>query len=142
MELKSFVEQTLVQIVHGIHDAQGKAASFGGAINPLLAEELDPNKRAKHPGHQLDKEVLSGANLLLTHMNRVADMVEFDIAITVAETSKDGHEKDASGKAGFNISVLSAEIGKGVKSTKESERSDSRVSRVKFRVPVSFPNQR
>lgn len=61
MEIKTFVETTLLQIVEGVKAAQDKAQKFGGAVN-------------------FSTRLISG---------REPDIIEFDIAVTTSETGED-----------------------------------------------------
>ena len=139
MELKTFVEQSLIQIIEGIHDAQKQAHKFRAMINPPLAPEVDDKGHTKGPMYRPAAEMLQRVGLLETGMGTVADMVEFDVAITVSTGKTDSSEKGGEAKAGLNISVVSAQFGGGAKSSTQSKLEDSRISRVKFRVPVAFP---
>ena len=99
MDLENFVTDSLNQIFNGIKGAQDAAAKVGGEINPKTSGSgTFANGRIIHP-------------------------IEFDVAVTVVETS------DVKG----GISVM----GVGVKGA--STENNTSVSRIKFKIPVSLP---
>lgn len=107
MELKEFVRSTLLEIVEGVSEAQ-KALIEGGStalINPGASQDL---KRA----------IVDGRPML--------QQVEFDVAVTVTETSEMG--------IGGRLSIVAASIGTQRGRSAES----SEVSRVRFHVPITL----
>jgi len=68
----------------------------------------------------------------------VADIIEFDVAITVESSETEGSESAKKGEGGLRIHVVSAGIDVQNKNTSSGTTSQSNVSRIKFRVPVQF----
>jgi hypothetical protein len=139
MDLKEFVQDVLVQIVEGVSTAQRKLGTSTAKINPPLAQKAE-----QAPGGQwhstIDKENLHAANLIATHYaDGYADIIEFDVAITVESSGKEDSESEKSGDGGVKLHVLSAGISVQSKQSSSSESTQSNVSRIKFRVPVQLP---
>jgi hypothetical protein len=109
VQLKEFVQSSLVQIIEAVKGAQGEVEKLGGGINPvglsgsIKDRLLDPNTR------------------------QYSEMIEFDIAVSASE--------EASSKG--RIGVVVAAIGLGVQH--RTGESTSALSRIKFNVPVMFP---
>jgi hypothetical protein len=105
MTLQDFVRDSLLQITAGV----GEARKQNERISPFVCAD----NKSGGTFHTLDRSV--------------AFMVEFDVAVTVAE------KKDGSGKAGISVAhIFSAEGGGGLTA------EQSRVSRIQFRVPVVY----
>jgi len=115
MELKEFVQQSLVQIARGIEEASKELKETNAHINPK-------NVYVNADTRQNYGRLVKGKDY-----NPVVELVEFDVAVHASE----GTEK--SGEIG--ISVGSIGIGGGGK-TQETSKSESRL---KFRIPVVFP---
>jgi len=113
MELKDFISSALQQIIKGVKDAQEKTVTDEGHINPVGLRGLQ---------NQLDGRRYNPTDFSVT------EIVEFDIAVTVAEGK--------SSKESVGIVVLSA-IGFGKQNL--SEIKNNVVSRIKFSVPVMLP---
>jgi len=115
MDLKTFVTETLVQIVAGVSDAAGQIAQLGtnAQVNPHVTST--------------------------SYETGPARAVEFDVAITVSDESQSAGSSKAGGSLGI-LSVVgvkaSAEIGENSGSTQRNEA----VSRVKFSVQLSQPS--
>jgi len=111
VELKDFVAETLMQISNGIEDAQQRLKAKGSEarINTNMTETTD--------GH-----------LVTGGRRRPVEFVEFDVAILVNE----GLEKKAGGGLTV-VSVFKLEAGG------TSTRSTGSESRIKFKVPMSYP---
>jgi hypothetical protein len=105
MNLQEFVQDSLKQIMAGVSEA--------GKDDTRIAPRM----------HVDEKDAMT----LRTTAYRPVFLIEFDVAVTVADTSATG------GKAG--ITVLSVATLGGEKS-KTTETTS--VSRIKFSVPVSF----
>lgn len=112
MELKDFVSEALQQIVEGVNTAQASIEHHGAAVNPNLIG--DYKEHAKH-------------GLLLSGTGKVAQIVEFDVALTV---------KEGTGTKG-GIGVFTGAINLG--SSGQSSQEKSAQSRVKFCVPLTLP---
>lgn len=112
MDLKTFITETLGQIVNGVHDAQKAVAGVpGAAINPELYSS----------GADLAK------NGLMQSDGSVAMLVQFDVAVAATEGTGT--------KAG--IGVVAAVFSLGAQGQSNQENSAS--SRVKFCVPLTLP---
>lgn len=112
MELKTFVAETLKQIIDGVVDAQAYGKKKGAAINPAK------RTTSQHNGIRETDDPAQRQN------------VEFDIAVTAGE----GTEK----KGGFGIFVGSLGVGAQGQATANTQS----VSRVRFAVPVLLPSQK
>ena len=117
MELREFVSETLKELIDGITSAQEYAAQKGASINP---------QGMTHVG-ELGLVVVENTN---QRQYPMLQTLEFDVAITVMEGT------DA--KAG--IGVFAGAIGVGTQARMQD--SNMTVSRVRFSVPVLFPQQR
>ena len=111
MELKDFVSSTLIQLIDGILDAQKNAKEKGAVVNPEEMFHSDFNKLSRTKSH------------------RLLQVVEFDIALTIAE------DKQLKGTAGAVVAVL----GLGYQAQTGDQKST--VSRIQFSVPVILPTQ-
>ena len=114
MDLKSFVSQTLIQIVEGVNEAHSAVKAKGASVNPSFAGDVKnlPKSGFYHIG--------SG---------QLAQCVEFDVALTVSEGT------DTKGGIGVFSGVIN--LGSSGQSTNESVS----VSRVKFTVPLGLPTK-
>ena len=114
MDLKTFVSQALIQIVEGVNEARSAVKSTGATVNPTFFGDVKnmPKNGSYHIG--------SG---------KLAQSVEFDVALTVAEGTET--------KGG--IGVFSGVINLG--SSGQSNNENVSVSRVKFTVPLGLPNE-
>jgi hypothetical protein len=117
MDLETFISQSLKEIIAGIRSAQQYVAQSGtgAAINPRGITAL-----------QKDSEGMKQPHDMITKLP--VHQVEFDVAVTVAQSSQ--------GKAGAGLLVAGLGIGGQKASTAES----SSVSRVKFTVPLIWPD--
>ena len=111
MDLKEFVSQTLMQIIEGVSETQSQAKEFEAEVNPHL------NSTHSEMGKQG----------FLWAGGRAAQIVQFDVALTVVE---------GKGTKG-GIGVFAGAINLG--SAGQSQSESSSVSRVKFCVPVVLP---
>ena len=110
MELESFIEASMRQIIGGLHKASTFAAEHGAAINPVQ------DQWRFGEGIYFDRS--SG---------RALTNVEFDIAVTATEESK---KKD-----GIGVAVAQIMLG----TQKEVSGASQHLSRIKFSVPVVLP---
>jgi hypothetical protein len=127
VDLKTFVEETLVQLIAATKTAAEKTSSMGAKIVPTLPPAYSKNATVK-------------LGLFESWGGELGDMVEFDLAITASATSGESQSATGGSKGGANIHVLSASIGGELETKSQSEARDSRVSRVKFRIPVVLPH--
>lgn len=105
MDLKDFVAESIDQILLGI----GEVKKRHGNVIPTM--RILPEKSHEPRG--------SGGNPI--------DLIEFDIAVSTAESSED--------KVGGGIKVLNF-INVGLNASTQKELQSSTVSRIKFSVPV------
>ncbi|EIQ1514463.1 hypothetical protein LUR59_004661 [Vibrio parahaemolyticus] len=113
MELKEFITEALTQIVEGVHEAQVKVDASGAEINPIVRGGID--------------YVAQNGGGLATANGNYAQLVEFDVAVTVTE---------GQGTKG-GIGIVAGAINLG--STGQSNSENSSVSNLKFKVPVALP---
>ena len=108
MELREFVRSTLLEIVAGVTDAQKALDEEGSTavVNALAAGNLKVHSRRGLP---------------------LLQMIEFDVALTVTETTDKG--------IGGRLSIAAASIG----TQRGASVENSEVSRVRFQVPVVLP---
>lgn len=111
MELQTFIEESLKQIVAAVSNA-GRASKEHGA-------RLNPQQPQWQYGHGLYFDKTTGA---------VLSNVEFDIAVTATDGTKT--------KGGIGVAIASVVLG----SQGESAKSNQQVSRIKFNVPIVLPS--
>lgn len=126
VQLDKFIEEALLGIINGVKNARSKASSC--KVAPRIHRTtltLDP---------------LSGEQK--TEQEEVLQHVEFDIAVSINESTTSETQTSGSAKLESKgiIKVLAADISGegGFERTKEHEQSTSRVSRLKFSVPICF----
>lgn len=112
MQFDDFVSQTLKQIIDGVSTAQEYARSKRANINPSSARF-----------HSSTEGSIFCQNTGIPLQN-----VEFDVAVTVAESQKNNNGNPSVGE----ISVTSSN---------EATTQNSSVSRIKFKVPVLLPHE-
>jgi predicted ATP-dependent Lon-type protease len=111
MDLKQFVSETLVQISEGIEAAQHRLREAGSEA------VINTNMTKTDDGH-----MVTGGR------RQPVEFVEFDVAILANEGTET--------KAGIGLAVASLlRLDAGGKSTESAGRE----SRIKFRVPMSYP---
>lgn len=114
MDLRTFISETLTQIVAGVADAQKHFAAEG------LAARLNPTEAER------GKNVRTGA----------PSPVDFDVALTVASESEGSSSSSVGGKAGI-LNVVSARA--GLDDAQKTGEREERISRVKFTVQLGQP---
>jgi len=112
MELKTFVTETLNQIIDGVKEAQSHAAKHGAEVNPPVFTKPDKFDRLQH------RDVFSS----------LIQEVNFDVAVIASEGTQ------TKGGIGAFIGVVA------LGSQGQSEASNQSVSRIKFSVPISLPS--
>jgi hypothetical protein len=117
MELKEFVSETIKQIIDGIVDSQEYAKGKGASINPQGLLYTSPQ-------HQ--NLVVQTPHERSIHIPQV---IEYDVIVTVTE----GGET----KAGLGVFSGAINLGTSAK----IEDGSVIANRVKFSVPVLFPEQ-
>jgi hypothetical protein len=115
--VQAFVHDALVQVARGVMAAQQSLADTHARVNPQLHLTVSQVKE------------LAGDFLISGNTRELVQIVEFDLAITARDTTKAG------GGIGVVAGVLRADARGG------EEESSERVSRLRFRVPISFPTQ-
>lgn len=113
IELKTFVEESLKQIIDGVRTAQVHALEKGGLVNPIGVWQ----------------QVAGDWRLMEGEVDRFGQNVQFDVAITANEDSK------ASGGIGVFVGAF------GVGSKGETGEAASSMSRIQFSVPLALPQQ-
>ncbi|ATZ74166.1 hypothetical protein CWC33_10895 [Idiomarina sp. X4] len=116
MNLKEFISESIVEIVEGIVDAQSRIQSDDAKIVPEISKVFTQSQTG-------------GTNLALgwDKQSNLIHSVEFDIAVTANE----GTETRG------GIGVVAGVFALG--SQGKSLESNQSISRLKFRVPISFP---
>lgn len=109
MELKDFIKAAITDITEAVSELQDELDN-GTVVNPTLPQGEN------------------GKCLLIDNEVRVIERLNFDVAVTVAESS--GIEGGA--KAG--ISIFGAKVG-----TESSVKTEN-VSRLTFSIPLVFPS--
>ena len=110
MELKEFIKETIKQITLGVSEAQTELKETGAIINPSGMSVGDKgDKYLRHDGW------------------RYVQDVEINVAISL--TDKEGSK----GGLGVVGGLFSAGM------TNASEASNSKVSTIKFNIPVALP---
>ena len=125
--LRSFIAQSLTEIIAGVRDAKTQLADRegldAGIINPPLSSF--PGKSSEtaglvrtfdHPGKDRDNP------------GRYAQFVRFSVAVHVTESKA----REASGEGGFQIGVFSLKAGAGGEASHEQQI----VNRIEFSVPI------
>lgn len=115
MDLKEFVAESLRQIMDGVAEAKKHGKSIGAQVNPCARL----GRTARLPEGVLYRETEDGG--------QYAQNVSFDVAVTTIEAS--------SSKGGARLAVAVFAAGRD----KQSNRTNSSVSRVQFTVPVFLP---
>lgn len=111
MELQTFIEESLKQIISSVSNAAKDAEGHGAMLNPK-------QKQWRYgEGIYFDKAT-----------GRVLNNVEFDIAVTATEGTQT--------KAGIGVAIANVVLG----SQGQSEESNQQISRIKFSVPIVFPS--
>ena len=112
MELKKFVSETLISIMHGVEDAQTQLKEQGSTSVINATKDLSPRG-----------EVHSSTN----PKRRDIENIELDVAVTSSSIESKGN------KGKLNIKVIQYDSNKG------SSGSNSATSRIKFSIPIAYP---
>jgi hypothetical protein len=117
MDLQTFISESLRQIIVGVRSAQEYVTQHptGAIVNPGGLRALQKDSKGQFQAHD-------ASTGLPVHQ------VEFDVAVTIAQSSE--------GKAGGGLLVA----GLGIGGQKTSAAESSSVSRIKFSVPIVWPN--
>lgn len=112
MELREFVNSSLIQIVDGVLDTQKelKERGIGAVINPGFAYEIDAEKLKKR----------------LHDFSEVLE-VEFDVGVIAGSQSE--------ARVGGRLAIVVASVG----TTKLAHDENQQVNRIRFKVPLTLP---
>jgi sulfite reductase beta subunit-like hemoprotein len=113
MELKTFVAETLKQLIDGVKSSQEYAQKEGAVINPNEQLRFSSNHKC----------AISGTT------GQQVQIIDFDVAISAQESDQY--------KGGFGIFVGAVGIG----TQGHAEFTDSTVNRIKFSLPIVLPYQ-
>jgi hypothetical protein len=118
VELKDFVKRALVEIVGAIREAHAEVVDSDGAL--VAPKLVNP---------------ISGITAPIAHEDGagMANLVEFDLSVTVSEGQEAKH--GASGKI-----TIAAIIKAGGSTSEANTEARTAVQRLKFTVPVRYPN--
>jgi len=116
MNLRDFVSETLVEIVTGISDAQSRLTDSGAQVSPQIRNLFTQSQTG-------------GTNMALGWDTNggLIQVVDFDVAVTTTEGTET--------KGGIGVVAGIFALG----SQGKSEESNQSISRIKFKVPISFP---
>jgi len=112
LELKTFISETLIQILEGVAESQSKSLQTGGRILPHVRT---PREGANLYGHTNDKLPVI--------------IVDFDVSVFAQEGT------GTKGGVGIVIGVL-ALGNKG-----ESNQTQNSTNKIKFQKPIALPLQ-
>lgn len=115
MELKDFIQQTLLQIIQGVSSAQHDP-SVGVA-------KINPTEHMRGGDKLLDNSLYSVGQHL-----QLAQMVEFDVAVTAEEG------KGTKGGVGIMVGTI------GLGAQGQSEARNTTENRIKFKIPLMLPS--
>lgn len=114
MQLKEFVQQTLIQICQGIAEAQKDCDLNGALINPI--------------------GIINSGTRMEVHRGSAGRNLPLPVSNVSIEAAIEGVSSDtAGGHAGINVSFAGVNLGG------DHADSLSTVNRVSFSVPVVFP---
>lgn len=116
MNLKDFVSESIVEIVEGLVDAQSRIESNDAKVVPDVKNVFTQSQTG-------------GTNLAIgwDKQGNLIHSIEFDIAVTANEGTET--------KGGIGVVAGVFALG----SQGKSQESNQSISRLKFRVPISFP---
>ena len=115
MDLKTFVEDSLVQICEGIKAAQERTADTGAYIAPFLNGD--------------------GKISVCKVGDATPQKVSFNVAVVVTEESGKG----TGVKGGLTISIAKSSLSLGGDASDNDKRQDSNTTTISFDVPVLWP---
>jgi len=118
MDLKTFISETLTQIVEGVSEAQSRISETGvsAAVNP---SNIGADSQRDHGP---------------------ASPVEFDVAVLISEESAHASGEKAKASAGL-ISVVSLKASGELESGRTSGARNETTSRIKFTVQLAQPGE-
>jgi hypothetical protein len=110
LELKDFVRETLVQIAHGVSEAQKELSESAAEVNPQVSRRFDV-KNSNYGDSQSGKPIF---------------LIDFDVAVTATEGTQT--------KGGIGVVAGVLALGRHG----QSDSANSSVSRIKFMVPMAL----
>lgn len=119
MDLQDFVKETMLQIGKGAIKAHKELSDLGGLIPDTDMEILGD----KDVSFIYDKVKVNGS-----HIQRMIVNVDFDVAVTISESSKKN--------IGGNLTVASLF---SLAKKSENNNETSAISRIKFTLPLVLP---
>lgn len=143
MDLKSFIKESLIQIIDGTSEAASYAETKGALVNPPMAtlKLTRPVARTQETIQAPDPALVKSLAIYTTQENRLVDMIEFDVAITASTSAEESSSSGAKGGGALRLHIVTADVSGGFGSAATVARTDTRVSRLKFRVPLALPSQ-
>lgn len=114
MELKEFIAETLAQICEGMAAARARTEAAGGKVGPTFSTGVDGLRKAGFETSTSGKPIT---------------LVDFDVLVSASSGTSTG------GKLSVVTGFLNADTGGA------SRGEQSIASRVKFRIPMQFPDQ-
>ena len=114
MDLREFVETSLVQIIEGVRNAQVTANTHAAVVSPGSTTYVESGGKLGVYGRSSPVPTT---------------MVSFDVAVTA----------DKSGQAGGKVNLMVAGVGLGVESGGHS--GTQTVSRIQFTIAIILPSQ-
>ncbi|WP_397384350.1 hypothetical protein [Prosthecobacter sp.] len=120
MNLQQFIKETLVQIAHGINEADEAVAGIGAAVNPR--DVVFDGKDDRPYGYYAEDKK--------GQFRRAVQSINFDVVVTVAEGT------ETKGGIGIHVGAI------GLGSAGKSEKGQTSESRIKFSVPLLIPNSK
>lgn len=112
MELKTFISETLTQILEGVTESQSKASQIDGRVVPHVRT---PREGANLYGHTNDQLPVI--------------VVDFDVSVFAQE--------DTGTKGGIGIAIGVLALG----SKGESNQQQNSTNKIKFQIPIALPLQ-
>ena len=119
MDLKDFVKETIVQISNGINAANAELKDAEALVNPRNVGVYTKEDYRIY-GYLDENED--------RNFQRIVELVEFDVAVHAREG------KETQGGIGITVGAIA------VGSRGKSDAAESSDSRIKFKIPVVFPN--
>jgi hypothetical protein len=116
MELEEFVSESLTQVLKGVMTAKSSNRGNGCEVNPALTLSSGDVYKGKLPDE-----------ITVSAEGKTVIMVNFDVAVTVTQGTGT--------KGGIGIASGILNLG----SSGQSDKTNSSVSRLQFKVPVALP---
>ena len=106
MELKTFIQHTIEQIVEGVSDAQSSIASKGGIINPASLQFQKEGQWNTYQ-HAIPQEVAFDVGLTSTDKTGTAGGIGVFLgAVTLGSKGQSGTEETAVTKVKFTVPLV------------------------------------